>query len=203
MPKIPSLKKSAVFLDRDGTINKDVGYPNSYGMIEIFSFSFEAVKRINSAGLLAVIVTNQSGVGRGFIEEKNLHDLHRKLVLDFARKNAHFDGIYYCPHYVQSESQEYRKDCACRKPNIGMAQQAAQDLDIDTSNSFMIGDKVEDILFGINIKAAPILVLTGFGPKSLPELRAKGIKPAYVAQDLRDAVDWIIRKRQGHAPIKA
>lgn len=188
------MKKSAVFLDRDGTINKDVGYPNSYDMIEIFPYSFEAIKKINSTGLLAVIVTNQSGVGRGFIEEKNLHDLHRKMALEFARKNAHFDGIYYCPHYVHSESQEYRKDCSCRKPNIGMALQADQDLDIDTTKSFMIGDKVEDILFGVNIKATPILVMTGFGPKALPELRAKGIEPAYVAQDLREAVAWIIKK---------
>ncbi len=190
------MKKSAVFLDRDGTINKDVGYPNSYSMLEIFPYSFEALRKINSAGLLAVIVTNQSGVGRGFIEEKNLQDIHRKMILDFAQKKARFDGIYYCPHYAHSESPEYRKECSCRKPLTGMAQQAVLDLNIDTTKSFMIGDKVEDILFGINIKAKPILVLTGFGPKSLPKLREKGIQPVYVAQNLGDAVDWIIGNKQ-------
>jgi D-glycero-D-manno-heptose 1,7-bisphosphate phosphatase len=190
------MKKSAVFLDRDGTINKDVGYPNSYGMLEIYPYSFEAIRKINTTGMAAVIVTNQSGIGKGFIEEKNLHHIHRKMCLDFARRKARFDGIYYCPHYEHSESPEYRKDCSCRKPKTGMAQQAVRDLNIDPAKSYMIGDKVEDILFGINIKATSILVLTGFGSSSLPKLKEKGIDPAYVAQNLLDAVDWIIRLKQ-------
>lgn len=190
------MKKRAVFLDRDGTINKDVGYPNSYSMVEIFPYSFEAVRKINAAGLLAVIVTNQSGIGRGFIEEKNLYDIHRKMIFDFAQQNARFDGIYYCPHYEHSDSPEYRKDCSCRKPGVGMAQQAVRDLNIDTTKSYMIGDKVEDILFGLNIRANPILVLTGFGPKSLPRLKERGIVPVHVARNLLDAVDWIIREKQ-------
>lgn len=189
------MKKHAVFLDRDGTINKDVGYPNSYGMLEIYPFSFEAIRKINAAGMAAVIVTNQSGIGKGFIEEKNLHHIHRKMSLDFARRKAHFDGIYYCPHYEHSESQEYRKECSCRKPNPGMAHQAVRDLNIDTAKSYMIGDKVEDILFGVNIKATSILVMTGFGSASLPKLIEKGIHPAYVAQNLLDAVNWIIKAR--------
>jgi D-glycero-D-manno-heptose 1,7-bisphosphate phosphatase len=190
------MKKRAVFLDRDGTINKDVGYPNSYDMLEIYPYSFEAIRKINTAGMAAVIVTNQSGIGRGFIEEKNLHEIHRKMCLDFARQQARFDGIYYCPHYEHSESPEYRKDCSCRKPNTGMAQQAVQDLNINTEKSYMIGDKLEDILFGINIKATPILVLTGFGSSSLAKLREKRVDPAYVAQNLLDAVNWIIRIKQ-------
>lgn len=190
------MKKRAVFLDRDGTINKDVGYPNSYGMIEIYPYSFDAVRKINASGFLAVIVTNQSGIGRGFIEEKNLNDIHRKLRLAFAAKNARFDGIYYCPHFVESPDPEYRKDCHCRKPNPGMAEQAARDLDIDTARSYMIGDKVEDILFGMNIGATPILLLTGFGQKSLPILREKGIEPPFVAETLKEAVDWILEREQ-------
>ncbi|MCK4647270.1 MAG: HAD family hydrolase, partial [Candidatus Aminicenantes bacterium] len=182
------MKKKAVFLDRDGTINKDVGYPASFSVIEIYSFSFEAIKKINEIGLLAVITTNQSGVGRGLIVEKNLHDIHRKLRDSFAERNAHFDGIYYCPHYLLSSTPQYRKDCHCRKPNPGMALQAATDLKIDLKNSYMIGDKVEDILFGLNIQAKSILVLTGYGKESLPKLKKKGIKPAFVAQTLLDAV---------------
>lgn len=188
------MKKRAVFLDRDGTINRDVGYPNSYGMIKIFSYSFAAVRKINEAGFLAVIVTNQSGVGKGFIEEKNLHNIHQKMRLAFAEKKAYFDGIYYCPHYEKAEVPEYRKDCSCRKPNPGMALQAARDLNIDISKSYMIGDKVEDILFGVNIHATPILLLTGFGRKSLLKLREKGIEPAHVAETLLDAVDWILER---------
>ena len=189
-------KKRAVFLDRDGTINMDVGYPNSYDMVEIFRYSFTAVRKINEAGFLSVIVTNQSGIGRGFIEEKNLHDIHRKLQLDFAKHKASFDGIYYCPHYEHSEINKYRESCICRKPNTGMAQKAARDLNIDTAKSYMIGDKTEDILFGINIKATSILLLTGFGQKTLPKLKEKGIDPAHVAETLKEAVDWILKREQ-------
>jgi D-glycero-D-manno-heptose 1,7-bisphosphate phosphatase len=193
------MKKRAVFLDRDGTINKDVGYPNSYDMVEIFSYSFKAVRKLNEAGFLTVIVTNQSGIGRGFIEEKNLHDIHRKMRLAFAKKKARLDGIYYCPHYERSEKPEYRQDCTCRKPNPGMAQQAVRDLNIDTKKSYMIGDKVEDILFGINIEATPILLLTGFGRNSLPKLNEKRIVPAHVAETLIDAVDWILEREKSTA----
>ena len=188
------MKKRAVFLDRDGTINRDVGYPNSYDMVEIYPYSFSSVKKINEAGFLAVIVTNQAGIGKGFIEEKSLHEIHRRLRLDFAKKKAFFDGIYYCPHYDQSEIPEYRRACSCRKPNPGMAQQAVRDLNIDTTKSYMIGDKVEDILFGLNIQATPILLLTGFGQNSLPKLLDKGIEPAHVAETLLDAVDWILER---------
>lgn len=194
MSEIFIMKKRAVFLDRDGTINRDVGYPNSFSMVEIYPYSFAAVRRLNEAGFLAVIVTNQSGIGRGFIEEKNLQDIHRKMRLVFAQKKARFDGIYYCPHYEKAEVPEYRKDCSCRKPNPGMALQAARDLNIDILKSYMIGDKVEDILFGVNIHATPILLLTGFGRKSLLKLREKGIEPAHVAETLLDAVDWILER---------
>jgi D-glycero-D-manno-heptose 1,7-bisphosphate phosphatase len=196
MSKVIVMKKRAVFLDRDGTINRDVGYPNSYSMIEIFPYSFEAVRKINDAGFLAVIVTNQAGIGKGFIEEKSLHDIHRRLRLAFAKKKAFFDGIYYCPHYEHSEIPEYRKACSCRKPNMGMAQQATQDLNIDPTKSYMIGDKIDDILFGLNIQATPILLQTGFGQKSLSQLNEKGIEPAFVAETLKEAVDWILERER-------
>ncbi len=190
------MKKKAVFLDRDGTINKDVGYPASFSVIEIYPYSFDAIKKINEIGLLAVIITNQSGVGRGLIVEKNLQDLHRKLRDSFTERNAHFDGIYYCPHHLHSSTPQYRKDCHCRKPNPGMALQAAADLKIDMKNSYMVGDKVEDILFGLNIQAKSILVLTGYGKESLPKLKKRGIKPDHVAQNLLDAVSWIVKEEK-------
>jgi len=190
------MKKRVVFLDRDGTINRDVGYPNSYKLIEIFPYSFEAVRKINQAGLLAVIVTNQSGVGRGLIVEENLKDIHRKLKAAFAKHKAHFDGIYYCPHYLFSSATEYRKNCSCRKPYPGMALQAATDLNLDIKKSYMVGDKVDDILFGLNINAQPILVLTGFGLESLVKIKERGISPAYIASNLLGAVNWILQKEK-------
>lgn len=186
------MKKKAVFLDRDGNINVDVGYPNSVDQIDIYPYSYEAVHKINQAGLLAVIITNQSGVGRGLIQEKDLDVIHNHMRRAFARHDAYFDGVYYCPHYPESDLPEYKKECSCRKPFPGMGYQAAADLSIDTSRSYMVGDKVEDILFGQNIQAQSILVLTGYGKRSLPALQAQNIKPAFVAKDLLEAVNWIL-----------
>lgn len=194
------MKKKAVFLDRDGTINKDVGYPNSFNVIEIYPSSYEAVRKINERGLLAVITTNQSGVGRGLIVEKNLHAIHQKFKEFFTKNNAHFDAIYYCPHFISSSNPHYRKDCQCRKPYPGMALKAAEELNIDLENSYMVGDKVEDILFGLNIHARPILVLTGFGQESLLKLKKRGINPAYIAADLLDAVNWILQREKSDGP---
>jgi D-glycero-D-manno-heptose 1,7-bisphosphate phosphatase len=187
----------AVFLDRDGNINRDVGYPHSYEQIDIYPYSFEAVRKINRAGLLAVIITNQSGVGRGLIEEPELWDIHNKMLGAFRQQGTHIDGVYYCPHHAASEIPVYARDCACRKPNPGMGLQAASDLGIDTTQSYMIGDKVEDIQFGINLGVTPVLVLTGYGRKSLDRLKAEGIAPAYVASDLLDAVNWILEQEGG------
>jgi len=186
------MKKRAVFLDRDGTLNEDVGFPNSYSLIRIYPSSYEAVRKINEAGLLAVITTNQSGVGRGLIEEEELHKLHDKMRASFSQNNASIDGIYYCPHYAFSSQARYRKECSCRKPLPGMARQASRDLNIEICESYMVGDKVEDILFGKNIQARPVLVLTGFGKRSLNELSSQGVEPDYVAQDVLDAVNWIL-----------
>ncbi len=188
------MKKKAVFLDRDGNINRDVGYPHSYGQIEIYAYSFEAVRKINQAGMLAVIITNQSGIGRGLITEPELADIHMRMQSAFEKQDAHIDGIYYCPHFITSQYPAYDKDCSCRKPNPGMGIQAAEDLGIETSSSYMVGDKVEDIQFGQNLGAKSVLVLTGYGEKSLPQLKNLGIEPAYVAQHLMDAVNWIIEE---------
>ncbi len=188
------MNNKAVFLDRDGNINRDVGYPHSYDQIEIYPYSFEAVRKINRAGLLAVIITNQSGIGRGLIKEPELWDIHARLQRDFAARRALFNGIYYCPHYISSRNPRYDKDCRCRKPYPGMARQAASDLGIDLPRSYMVGDKVEDIQFGLNIQAKPVLVLTGYGRKSQARLSELGIAPAHVAQNLLDAVNWILEE---------
>lgn len=188
--------KRAVFLDRDGTINEDVGYPNQFSQINIYPDSFEAVRKINQAGFLAVIVTNQSGIGRGFITEGELQVIHQKIESAFSKHKARLDGIYSCPHYPLSSAPLYRKNCSCRKPNPGLALQAASELNIDLESSYMIGDKVEDMLFGWNIKASSILVLTGFGQKSLSELKKRGTQPAFVAKNLLEAVNWILRREK-------
>jgi len=186
------MKKRAIFLDRDGTINEDVGYPDNSGQIKIYPSSFEALAKINASGFLAVIITNQSGIGRGYLTEADLEEIHQKMKSDFARRGVHVDGVYFCPHYELSANPRYRKDCACRKPKPGLARRAAKDLGIDLAGSYFIGDKVEDVLFGLNIGARPVLVLTGFGVESEKKLEEMNIRPAHIAPDLLAAADWIL-----------
>jgi D-glycero-D-manno-heptose 1,7-bisphosphate phosphatase len=191
------MKKKAVFLDRDGTINVDVGYPSSFDQIRVYPYAFEALRKLNEAGFLAVIITNQSGVGRGFFTEDALRDLHDRLLTSFARRGVRVDAIYYCPHYDPAEPPERQHSCSCRKPNPEMGQRAAADLDLDLRASYMIGDKVEDIEFGWNIGATPVLVRTGFGAAAERLLLDRPLRPAAVADTLLDAVDWILHREKG------
>jgi D-glycero-D-manno-heptose 1,7-bisphosphate phosphatase len=186
------MTKRAVFLDRDGTINVDVGYPSRYDQVTIYAASFEALRKINAAGFLAVVVTNQSGIGRGFLTEDDLRDIHARMAEDFLARGARLDAFYYCPHYDLSEIPRYRLDCPCRKPKPEMARRAAAELGLDLSRSYMIGDKVEDVEFGLAAGASPILVRTGYGTSAEIKLVERAITPAAVAGTLLEAVDWIL-----------
>lgn len=190
------MKRRAVFLDRDGTINEDVGYPGRYDQVRVYPYSFEAVRKLNDAGLVVVVITNQSGVGRGFFTEDALHIVHDRMREDFQAAGARIDAIYYCPHFAGSSSPFYDIDCACRKPFPGMAIRAREELGLDLEGSYMVGDKVEDVRFGLNAGTRPILVLTGYGEASRDALRREGIEPAYVARDLGQAVDWILERER-------
>ena len=194
------MKNRAVFLDRDGTINRDVGFPSSWDQIEIHPFSFTAVRRLNRAGFRVAVVTNQSGIARGLIEESALLDIHRRMEDAFLRKGARIDAFYYCPHHPEGRVERFRSECPCRKPRPGMAARAARDLEIDPARSYMVGDKLEDLRFGVNCGAVPILVLTGYGETTRDRLKDAGLYPAHVASDLGDAVNWILdreKKRGG------
>ena len=186
------MSRRAVFLDRDGTINLDVGYPSRWDQIAIYPYAFEAVRRLKAAGFLIVVVTNQSGIGRGFLTEADLEIIHARLDDEFRRRGIPLDAIYHCPHFEAAEAAAGRTDCSCRKPLPGMGMRAAAELGIDLPRSFMIGDKAEDILFGMNIGATPILVKTGYGPTAEPKLAALGARPAFVADDLAAAAAWIL-----------
>lgn len=190
------MSRAAVFVDRDGTINEDSGYPTDYSQIHIFPYSFEAVRKLNQAGFLVIILTNQSAVGRGLLAESALRSLHDRMRQAFDEKQARLDAFYYCPHYDDSSSDRYRGPCLCRKPKPGLALQAAADFRIDLERSYMVGDKVEDILLALNINATPVLVLTGYGEKSLAELQTMGIEPGHVAVDILRAVDWILEREK-------
>jgi D-glycero-D-manno-heptose 1,7-bisphosphate phosphatase len=188
------MKKRAVFIDRDGTINEDAGYPGEFERIRIYPESFEAVRLLNQAGLLAIVVTNQSGVGRGLFSEAAVTAIHEKMAAAFAARDARLDAVYYCPHFESSTDPRYAVACDCRKPNPGLALRAAADFGIDLARSYMIGDKVDDVAFGLNIGATPVLVLTGEGAASEKLLREHGLPRVHIAGDVLAAARWIIRR---------
>lgn len=147
-----SRKQKAVFLDRDGTLNKYVGFLTSAEQFELLPGAAEAVKMINQSGYLAIVVTNQPVIARGECTWEELQDIHEKMETELGKEGAFLDGIYICPHHkdkgFEGERPEYKFDCECRKPKGGLLLQAAKDFNIDLSQSIMIGDSENDILAG-------------------------------------------------------
>lgn len=161
--------KQAVFLDRDGTINVEKDYLYRPDEFEFIPGAAEAIRRLNRAGFLVVVVTNQSGVARGYYTEQEVLHLHQHIEQLLSRADARVDAWYYCPHHPTGHPP-YNQDCGCRKPRIGMLEQAARDLGIDLSRSWMVGDKQVDVEAGIAAGCRPVLVLTGYGADACPQV---------------------------------
>jgi D-glycero-D-manno-heptose 1,7-bisphosphate phosphatase len=155
--------KAAVFLDRDGTINEEMGYINHPDRFIIFPFVPESIRIFKTLDLKVIIITNQSGVARGYFKEELVTTIHQKLLSNLADQNANIDAIYYCPHHPTEGIERYRKECSCRKPKPGMVEQAANEHSIDLSKSYMIGDRFRDIQFAKQIGLTSAMVLTGYG----------------------------------------
>ena len=156
-------KKKAVFLDRDGTVNVEVQYLSEVAGFRFIAGVPEALRRLKEAGFLLVVVTNQSGIGRGYYDEQALEAIHAHMHTELADRGAAIDACYFCPHHPEHALGDYRRECGCRKPLPGMLQQAALDLDIDLAASFMVGDKLADVQAGISAGCTSLLVLTGYG----------------------------------------
>lgn len=149
-----SNKQKAIFLDRDGTINKYVGFLREVEQFELLPNTSEAIKKINNSGYLAIVVTNQPVVARGEVTFEQLDKIHNKMETLLGKDGAYLDGIYFCPHHphkgFEGEIPELKVECECRKPKPGMLLQSAKDFNIDLSKSWMIGDSDNDILAGEN-----------------------------------------------------
>ena len=177
----------AVFMDRDGTITEEMGYLKEPEKLRLIPRSGEAIRSLNEKEILAIVVSNQSGVARGYFSEETVKKIHRKLERLLKKEGAYPDGIYYCPHHPKFGSPQYKKNCNCRKPKPGMLERAARRFNLDLKKCYITGDKVEDIKLARNVGAKGILILTGYGERS-----KKKVKSDYVAKNLYQAVKWII-----------
>jgi len=202
----------AVFLDRDGTVSEEIGYirPEDMHKYALIPGAAEAIKRLAAAGYKRVLVTNQSGVARGYYPESQVHAVHTLLRKLLQEQGASLDGIYYCPHHAEPAALPDNGiaaagamaakpvaglcvDCDCRKPKPGMVLQAASELGLDLKRSWVIGDKGADLGLARNAGCRGILVLTGYGERTLEKLQAKGEAPEFIAKDLGEAVDIILK----------
>ena len=187
-------RRRAVFFDRDGTLNEEIGHVSNPRDFRVYPFAAEAVRLVNEAGLLAIVVTNQSGVGRGLIAESLVHRVHRQLTRRIAAGGGRLDAIFYCPHHPEASLEQYRLVCTCRKPSPGLLEAAAKQFGIELSKSFVVGDRFVDVRLAHRVGARSVLVLTGVGRSELEDARTEGTEqPDYVAENVSEAVRWIVR----------
>jgi len=187
-----------VFIDRDGCLTEEVGYVNHVSRIRLLPRTAAAVRRLNEAGVPAVMATNQSGIAKGYFDQEVLDAVHAELRRQLAAGGARLDGLYVCTHHPGEGAPPYRVDCECRKPRPGLLQRAATDLDLDLEASVMVGDKISDVAVGHAVGAAGVLVLTGYGRGEWEHQRQRWTdKPDHVAEDLLDAVEWALARRGG------
>jgi len=183
-------KRKAIFLDRDGTINKDLKNLSRVEDFELYPFSAKSVKKINDSEFLAIVVTNQPVVAKGFCSIEDLEEIHKKMETLLGREGAKLDAIYYCPHHPEKghkgENKKYKIECNCRKSKTGMILKAKKDFNIDLKNSYIIGDSERDILCGKRAGLKTIRVKTGEG------IKKSNIKPDYSFDNLGKAVDYFL-----------
>jgi D-glycero-D-manno-heptose 1,7-bisphosphate phosphatase len=183
-------ENAGVLLDRDGTMIRDVGYLTGIAELEVLPGVAEAIQIFRKIGLKVAVITNQSAVGRGFLQEEDLRRIHRALEDRLAAGGARIDAFYYCPHHPTEALGSYRVACECRKPNVGLAERAAADLKLDLGRSYVVGDQATDMELAARIGARGILI------------RDQGPAPAahdrLAVKSLREAADWIVQDFTGH-----
>ncbi len=162
-----------VFLDRDGTINVEVDYLHKKEDFKFEENADKAIKIINDLGYKVIVVTNQSGIARGYYTENDLKTLHVYLDEELNKIGAKVDAYYYCPHHPNAKLDEYKIDCECRKPEIGMFMEAAKDFSIDFSKSIIVGDKISDLEAGVRLGMKTVLVETGHGTEEKDKIYFK------------------------------
>ncbi len=187
MDKSLALENKAIFLDRDGTINEEMGYINHISRFKIFDFIPESIRIFKNLGFKIIIVTNQSGIARGYFSESLLHEIHNKLRKQMENENAPIDDIFFCPHHPTEGNLPYRRECNCRKPKPGMILQAVEKWKLDLSRSFLVGDRYKDVVFAKNLGIGAAMVLTGYGLGEYTDQKEKWTyAPDFVGENLLD-----------------
>lgn len=186
--------QKAIFLDRDGTINQSNGFISKTDDFELLPTVVEAIKRINESEYLCIVITNQPVLARGECSFETLKNIHNKMETLLGKEGAYIDAIYFCPHHpdkgFEGEIKTLKKECNCRKPKIGMVQQAKIDYNIDLNASWFIGDTTTDVQMGINAGVKTVLVLTGVAGKDGKYL----VTPLKVVENLGEAISYILER---------
>jgi len=185
----------AIFLDRDGTINYEKNYLGNIDGLRLFPNCAKAIKKANNALFKIVVISNQAGIARGYFTEKETEKINNEIIKRLKRNNAKIDGFYYCPHHYEKGIGKYKIKCSCRKPGIGLVLQAQKDFNINLEKSYFIGDRLTDILAGINAGCKTILVLTGYGKNEL-NLINENSKPDYIVKNLYEGINLVIKNEQ-------
>ncbi len=181
-----SKKQKAIFLDRDGTIIEEVNFLSTVENTKLFPYTIEALKLFSNAGFRLFVTTNQSGISRGYFGASAVNAIHSKIQNELAEADIKIEGFFFCPHFPDD-------GCKCRKPNIGMIDQALENFEIDLDKSWVIGDKKLDIGMGFNANTLTALVLTGYGAKHELELKRK---PDLISENVLEAAKLIVSSKR-------
>jgi len=191
------MPRPAIFIDRDGTLSHEVGYVNHPSRFRLFPYSVDAVRAVNRSGFLAILVTNQSGVARGYFPEALVHEVHGTINTSMAAGGARLDAIYVCTHHPAAGEPPYRRDCECRKPRPGMLHRAQAELDVDLARSYVVGDRLADLQLAWSVGARGVLVKSGYGLGELTFHAPSWPRPPdLVAEHLFDAVSRILAEER-------
>jgi D-glycero-D-manno-heptose 1,7-bisphosphate phosphatase len=185
------IKNKACFLDRDGVLIKEINYLSSPDQVNVYPETIQALRLLKENNYVIIVVTNQAGVARGFFAENSVPKVHNEIDRQLKQFNLQIDHYYYCPHHPDGSVEKYAINCDCRKPMPGMILQAAKEYNLDLNASFLIGDKISDLLSAENAGCLGILVETGYGQKNKKEAIAKGFS---VFSNIEQAVLSLLNK---------
>ena len=187
--------RQAVFIDRDGTLIEEVGYLDRVERVVLYPWSIDAIRVLNRAALRLVLLTNQSGVARGFFTEAVVDEVHRHIASLLALGGAHIDAYYHCPHHPDGKVQAYARTCDCRKPGRGLVDRAVAEFGIDPAQSFVVGDRWLDVELARVISGRGVLVRTGYGMAEETRPR-QDLAADAIVDNLIGAAGWILRHVQ-------